>query len=109
MGTKSEFKQAVILQVYLVRLSTNDGLWPPVPPTIRELAELLGTSTSVVNYHLIKLVNAGLLAKRGYNKTFVLTEKGAKKLFGMLPWPLEEQDGTIHGGDTATPRLPGID
>lgn len=58
------------------RKQAEENLYPIVPPTYRELCDLVGVnSTSVIFHHVLVLLEAGLL-ERGHNRAVYLTEAG---------------------------------
>lgn len=77
-------KTDVILELYkkCIDDQAEADLWPPVTPTTQWLATAMDVSTSVVNYHLNKLVKSGLMRQAEPNSSYRLTEKAIKKL-----WP----------------------
>lgn len=58
--------------------SSQAGEYPVLPPTIRSIADRASvSSTNTVNYHIIRLVDAGLCLK-DYRGHVYLTPSGAK-------------------------------
>jgi RIO-like serine/threonine protein kinase len=57
------------------------------PPTIREIGEVAGmTSTSVINYNIMRLVEYGLLARRSdISRSVTLQPEGYQMLGEALP------------------------
>ena len=84
--TKGEFELSD-RQRQILRCIYDHHLKHGFPPTIREIGEAVGmTSTSVINYNLTRLVQYGLLARRSdISRSVTLQPEGYQVLGESLP------------------------